>query len=505
MKQTKNRVLETSTTTGTGAYTLAGAVAGYRTASGAGIANGETFEGYVEDVDANGIPLGGFEVGLYTWGTGGILTRTRIDDSSNAGAAVSWAAGTRRIGLSPIARSLSNLYPITKNYIGTRLMALEAQGTYATSGSNSTWSLQCAVPDDFVAVRVILANHHTADITGVTCCASSGGTATDRVNNAGTWTTGTFNNGSATGTLPLAASTADPTLTVSDWINVRSVARADGGSYKLAYVRIMVPGAANAAIPMHGFGSAMTAWRGKSDGMEWAWTIQTGDFVTTPSGMTGASDVHNCCIVGVQYLTKNGATISNAFFGDSITSGTGATIPGNNWGHRASTSYGIHAAAANCGIAGQTMLQVLTRAKRYIPLLKPTHVWLPTFSPNGTPISAVVANQQYMQIMQVVDLCRQYGATIIFWSGCPRATSSANTASYYSNSDDDFRKNLALSLGAIGVTLCDIAAVMSDTNVLGTASKWSSSAATADGIHPSEAGYVTMAAAALATMHQLAP
>lgn len=504
MKQVKDRVLETSTTTGTGALTLAGAVTGYRAAS-AVCTNGETFNYYAEDVDGSGIPIGGWEVGIGTWGTGNILTRTKILASSNSGNAVSWAAGTRRVALALVADALSSLYPITKNYVGTRLMAIEAQGTNATAGSDATWSLQCAVPDDFVAVRLIIANHHTADIVGVTCCASSGATATDRVNNSGTWTTGTFNNGSATGTLPLAASTADPTLTVSDWINVRSVARGDGGSYKLAYVRIMIPGATNTVAPMHGFGSSMASWRGKADGMEWAWTIKTGDFVTTPSGMTSASDVQNCCIVGIQYLTKNGATISNAFFGDSITSGTGATIPGDNWGHRASTSYGIHAAAANCGIAGQTMLQVLTRAKRYIPLLKPTHVWLPTFSPNGTAISAVVANQQYMQIMQVVELCRQNGVSIIFWSGCPRATSSANSASYYSNTDDDFRKNLALSLGAIGVTLCDIAAVMSDTNVLGTASKWTSGAATADGIHPSEAGYATMATAALATMHQLAP
>lgn len=41
--------------------------------------------------------------GLGTWGTGNILTRTTIYASSNAGAAVSWAAGTRKIGLSLVA------------------------------------------------------------------------------------------------------------------------------------------------------------------------------------------------------------------------------------------------------------------------------------------------------------------------------------------------------------------------------------------------------------------
>jgi hypothetical protein len=93
-----DRVLETSTTTGTGAYTLAGAIAGFRAASTV-CANGDTFTYYAEDVGTAGNPIGGWETGLGTWGTGGILTRTTIYASSNAGAAVSWVAGTRRIGL----------------------------------------------------------------------------------------------------------------------------------------------------------------------------------------------------------------------------------------------------------------------------------------------------------------------------------------------------------------------------------------------------------------------
>lgn len=97
--QTYNRVLETSTTTGTGAYTLAGAVTGHQAASGAGFVNGDTGVYYAEGVDASGVPSGGWEVGLGTWGTGATWTRTTIYASSNAGAAVNWAAGTRRIGV----------------------------------------------------------------------------------------------------------------------------------------------------------------------------------------------------------------------------------------------------------------------------------------------------------------------------------------------------------------------------------------------------------------------
>jgi len=103
---TADRVYETSTTTGTGSYTLAGAVTGYRAFS-AVCANADTVRCFVEEVDTNGVPNGGWEVGIYTWGTGGTLARTAVEASSNSGSAVSWAAGTRRIGLGVTASKLA--------------------------------------------------------------------------------------------------------------------------------------------------------------------------------------------------------------------------------------------------------------------------------------------------------------------------------------------------------------------------------------------------------------
>ena len=101
-KVTANRVLETSNTTGTGNYTLAGAVASYRTFASV-CTDGDHFSYYVEAVDNNGAPTGDFEEGLGMWSTGGILTRLSVYDSSNAGSAVSWISGTKRIALSFLA------------------------------------------------------------------------------------------------------------------------------------------------------------------------------------------------------------------------------------------------------------------------------------------------------------------------------------------------------------------------------------------------------------------
>jgi hypothetical protein len=112
-KQRASSVLVTSTTTGTGSYSIAGVVTGYRNLSAIpGIADGDTLELYVEDVDANGVPTGAYEEGIYTWRTGNTLDRTSFVDTSNGGAAVSWTTGTRRIGLTLLAENYNPGVPI---------------------------------------------------------------------------------------------------------------------------------------------------------------------------------------------------------------------------------------------------------------------------------------------------------------------------------------------------------------------------------------------------------
>lgn len=90
------RVQETSTTTGTGTYTLAGAVTGWQ--SFAAIGDGNTCNYVAFEVDGNGNPSGGWEEGRGTYtASGTTLTRDKIFYSSNSNNAVSWSAGTRRI------------------------------------------------------------------------------------------------------------------------------------------------------------------------------------------------------------------------------------------------------------------------------------------------------------------------------------------------------------------------------------------------------------------------
>jgi len=95
----KDRVQETSTTTGTGTITLAGAVSGFQSFSAIGNAN-TTYYAIVGGTE--------WEVGLGTYTSSGTtLSRDTILESSNGGTAVNFSAGTKNVFVTyPAEKSL---------------------------------------------------------------------------------------------------------------------------------------------------------------------------------------------------------------------------------------------------------------------------------------------------------------------------------------------------------------------------------------------------------------
>lgn len=91
-----DRVKETSTTVGTGALTLAGAITGFQSFT-AKCSVGDTVYYGIQTVDVSGAPTGEWECGLGTYSGANILTRTTVTSSSNAGAVVTLSAGTKQV------------------------------------------------------------------------------------------------------------------------------------------------------------------------------------------------------------------------------------------------------------------------------------------------------------------------------------------------------------------------------------------------------------------------
>ena len=126
------RVAETTTTTGTGSITLAGAVTGYASFA-AELANGDTATIVIEAIDAAGRPTGAWEICDTTFTSPTTLSRGTLRDSST-GSRVSFAAGDKRVfAINP--RDLVDLG--SADLIGTLPVAKGGTGVTTLTGTTS--------------------------------------------------------------------------------------------------------------------------------------------------------------------------------------------------------------------------------------------------------------------------------------------------------------------------------------------------------------------------------
>lgn len=128
----RDRVKETSTTTGTGLLTLAGALEGFRTFSAA--LGGTAHVTYLISMAAE------WEVGRGTYTSGGnTLARDSVYASSNAGALVNFSAGTKEVSIvqpaliMPVARFAGAYQPpkVLASYDGMAWGGNAAAGQYS--------------------------------------------------------------------------------------------------------------------------------------------------------------------------------------------------------------------------------------------------------------------------------------------------------------------------------------------------------------------------------------
>ena len=127
-----DRVRETSTTTGTGAVTLAGAVTGYQTFAVIGNANTTYYciagQGTTE-----------WEVGIGTYTSSGTtLARTTVIASSNSGSLVTFSAGTKDVFVTYPAEYTANALGGGIGAVQLNADTMTVSGTIATGQNGFT-------------------------------------------------------------------------------------------------------------------------------------------------------------------------------------------------------------------------------------------------------------------------------------------------------------------------------------------------------------------------------
>lgn len=128
----KDRVKETTTTTGTGTITLAGAVSGFQAFSVIG--DGNTTKYCI--LDANGT---GWETGIGTYTAAGTtLARTTVLASSNSGSAITLSSGTHTVFCDWTGTDGQSAHDSNKTYI-SGLLITKASATQISVSAGAAW------------------------------------------------------------------------------------------------------------------------------------------------------------------------------------------------------------------------------------------------------------------------------------------------------------------------------------------------------------------------------
>ena len=346
----------------------------------------------------------------------------------------------------------------------------------------------------------------------------------DGNNSAGTWVQAVNDGNDTAFPLKLAGPGGERTsYTVTRPVALRSVARSDGGTMPLVFIRAYSLDT-NASMPCYGNGTGdagnddnLLAWASRTTGRRWAARQQNGDQLTTPSGFTSTTDVSQSPIVGFVYWSR-GAVVGLAGCGDSLNNGQG-TVTGEGWAiplaDQLAAQLGIPVEYSNFAWAGQEGVNTTTGSgfyQRALDILRdenvrPDMLMIPcgSFNPISAPLLQAHVDKQSTILRRVLSEASTKGTRVMLytWSpittaGAAYGTSDALRVAYNAEILAGYPNSAA---GARGIGVADFSAAISGDTVGGMVQI--RAGLTDDTIHPNDAGNALFTATALPVAKQV--
>lgn len=308
--------------------------------------------------------------------------------------------------------------------------------------------------------------------------------------------------GQASGTLPAAIDAANsyPSWTWTDWTQVASVNRTDGGAGSILDLRIFIPVAAGSITSAYtgGTNDSWAIW-GREDlitgGRVMRVWNQDVDGVSSPASFTSATTRPNFVPCIVQYMSRTtGQTL--LVIGDSIAEASiGGTYTGNSSAWRAAKACKTPTEVVHMTLPGGTSIQTTNRALPLLDELEVTHILSNTASVNnfGTTLGARVSGESGGTIGMLTNAARRNGARLGMYGFLP----VANAAKGYGATDSHRVTANALARARaeqLGVTWLDLVGLFSGSTHASGQIEPNAAIANADGIHPNDAGYTAFIA-----------
>lgn len=307
----KDRVKESTATTGTGTLTLDGASSGYQ--SFAAIGNGNTTYYVITDVTS-----GAWEVGIGTYtASGTTLSRDTVLSSSNAGSLVSFGAGVKDVFVA---------------YPAERAVYLDSAGSYPVQATFNTLTATTANLTNGTVSSAPSSGTDIANKTYVDTLVSSGITYHAPVRLESPNTVGnlnaTYNNGAAGVGATLTNAGTQVALVidgVATNVNDRVLIYNQTNAYE------------NGVYTVTDVGSGSTNWvltratDADSYGLKDTNALGEGDAFFVQSGDTGAGETYVCNTVGTITFGTTAITFTQISSSQIYSAGTGLTLTGTQF------------------------------------------------------------------------------------------------------------------------------------------------------------------------------
>lgn len=284
--------------------------------------------------------------------------------------------------------------------------------------------------------------------------------------------------------------------TITDWIDMRSIPRADGGTRPLIMWRLEHDGSVNGNWTR---ASAFDRWASEAIGQPWYRVMR---------GMTGTSVVTT--LTNALTITSNGILVFPEFdydvpvetwlaVGDSNTENANGNAIGayGTWPFIAAYTLSTPSKPiqlVNAGISGGTSTEFSNNGVIEISRVKPDKVFYTPTSPNDGTYSATTAAVETMRLAAIRDACWQVGARLFIVSGIVNSNVATSAQDAFRLLLSSYADTLAAQGGCVHINLETLLGTGASPNRINAAYN------AGDNIHINAAGNAAMATAVISAV-----